>query len=99
MSNEMTEPAELEIMPEYDFSGGVRGKHAQEYRQGVTVTVHKADGTLEKRLYDFPEGAVILDPDVRLYFPDAEAVNRALRGLIDLIPRDHTTETLPQAVQ
>jgi hypothetical protein len=29
-----------------------------------------------------PEGAVMLDPHVRAYFPDAEAVNTALRGLI-----------------
>ena len=32
------------------------------------------------------EAAIDLDPDVRRYFPDSEAVNRALRGLIELIP-------------
>jgi hypothetical protein len=30
---------------EYDFSRGVRGKHADAYQQGHTVTVHKKDGT------------------------------------------------------
>jgi len=28
----------------------------------------------------------VLDPDVRAYFPDTEAVNSTLRGLIALIP-------------
>jgi hypothetical protein len=31
----------------------------------------------------------MLEPDVREYFPDSEAVNEALRGLIALIPRKH----------
>ena len=29
----------------------------------------------------------MLEPDVRQYFPDSEAVNNALRSLIALIPR------------
>jgi hypothetical protein len=73
-----------EMLPEYDFSGGVRGKHYQAYRRGYQVIVHKMDGTTEERDFALPEGVVILDPDVRLYFPDSEAVNRALRGVIGL---------------
>jgi hypothetical protein len=99
MSDEMSEPTDEDMLTEYDFSGGTRGKHAREYRRGVAVTVYKPDGTSEKHLYDFPEGAIILDPDIRPYFPNAEAVNRALRGLIDPIPRDHTSQTIHQAVQ
>ena len=30
---------------------------------------------------------VLLEPDVAKVFADADAVNRALRGLIDLVPR------------
>ncbi len=30
------------------------------------------------------QGVVLLDPDVRRAFPDASAVNRALRGLIEI---------------
>src|SRR5664279_2768986 len=30
------------------------------------------------------QGLIALDPDVRHAFPDADAVNRALRGLIDV---------------
>lgn len=100
MSDEMSDPTEQDqdMAPEYDFSGGVRGKHAREYRQGVTVTVHKSDGTQEQRLYDFPDGAVMLDPDIRPYFPDAESVNHALRGLIDLIPNDRKNKATHKAV-
>lgn len=32
----------------------------------------------------------MLDPDVREYFADAEAVNTALRGLIHLLPQRKT---------
>jgi len=30
---------------EYDFRGGVRGKHHKALQAGYTVTLHKADGT------------------------------------------------------
>ena len=87
-------PIEDDMLSEYDFSGGIRGKHAAAYREGVTVTVHQADGTTEERVYRLPEGAIMLAPDVRSYFPDAETVNRALRILIDLIPASPAKETL-----
>lgn len=78
---------EDEMLPEYDFSNGVRGKHYQAYRQGHQVIIHKADGTTVVEEFSLPEGAVLLDPEVRAYFPDSEAVNKALRGLIALIPQ------------
>jgi hypothetical protein len=81
-----------DMLPEYDFSGGVRGKHYRAYHEGHTVVIHRADGTTEERDYAVPEGTVVLDPDVRPYFPDAEAVNSALRGLIRLIPHDRARE-------
>ncbi|MCS6840677.1 MAG: hypothetical protein RMJ54_13720 [Roseiflexaceae bacterium] len=86
------QPDEMDdILPEYDFSSGVRGKHYQAYRRGYKIIVHKIDGTTEERDYTLPEGAVMLDPDVRAYFPDAEAVNTALRGLIKLIPAERAS--------
>jgi hypothetical protein len=36
--------------------------------------------------FTLEEGAVMLEPDVRKYFPDSEAVNQVLRSLIALIP-------------
>ena len=86
-NNSHVEPPDNDMLPEYDFTGGVRGKHYQEYRQGHTATIHQADGTTVVQHFAMPEGTIMLDPDVREFFPDAEAVNHALRTLIHLIPR------------
>jgi hypothetical protein len=75
-----------EMQAEYDFSGGVRGKHYRAMQAGYTVTVRQADGTISVREVMPSEGLVVLEPDVREYFPDSESVNDALRGLIRLIP-------------
>jgi uncharacterized DUF497 family protein len=56
-----------EILPEYDFRGGVRGKYAKRYTEGTNV--------------------VLLDPDVAAAFPDAAAVNAALRALAEIALR------------
>ncbi len=53
-----------EMLPEYDFTNGVRGKYAARYAEGTNV--------------------VLLAPDVAAAFPNAEAVNEALQGLIAL---------------
>jgi hypothetical protein len=76
-----------DLLPEYDFSGGVRGKHYQDYQRGHTVKIHKTDGSTLVQHFKLEEGAVVLAPDVRKYFPDAETVNEALRSLIRLIPQ------------
>ena len=77
-----------DMLPEYDFSGkaGVRGKYYQRLRQGYTIKIHRTDGTTLVQQITRPEGTVTLDPDVQAYFPDSEAVNTALRALIQLIP-------------
>jgi hypothetical protein len=84
-----------EMLPEYDFSGGVRGKHARALQQGYTVKVHRLDGSTTVQHLNLPEGAVILEPDVQEYFPDAESVNHALRTLIELIPSKRTRHRKP----
>ncbi len=75
-----------DMLPEYDFSGGVRGKYAKTLReQGYTIRVYQADGTYtETRVLG--EKTVVLEPDVWEYFPDSQAVNRALRALIAIAP-------------
>ena len=73
---------EYEMREEYDFSGGVRGKHFRAYRQGHTVKIARADGSTEERCLTQEDGAVIVDPDVKRHFPDSESVNKALRSLI-----------------
>ena len=76
------------MLPEYDFRGGLRGKHYRAYRQGHTVTIHQEDGSTIVRHFAPEDGSVLLEPDVREYFPDSESVNKALRGLISLIPKN-----------
>ena len=91
MSNkaDRSETADDDMQPEYDFSGrtGVRGKYYQRLRQGYTIQVQREDGTTFVQHVTRPEGTVTLDADVREYFPDAEAVNTALRTLIHLVPQ------------
>ncbi|MGH7369493.1 MAG: hypothetical protein ACREIN_01230 [Candidatus Methylomirabilaceae bacterium] len=71
-----------DMRAEYDFTGGVRGKHYQAMQAGYTITIRKADGTTVIKEVTPKEGAVILEPGVRKYFPDSESVNTALRSLI-----------------
>ncbi|MEK7728359.1 MAG: hypothetical protein AAB354_08075 [candidate division KSB1 bacterium] len=75
-----------ELRPEYDFRGAVRRKHYRDLDRGCTVTIHHTDGSTEIKHYG-PRNAVALAPDVLKYFPNARAVNHALRSLIGLIPK------------
>jgi hypothetical protein len=61
MSDRNHEPAD-DMLDEYDFSGGVRGKYADRFSNDFKL--------------------IVLDPDVAEAFPDAHAVNEALRELI-----------------
>ena len=81
-----------DMLPEYDFAGGVRGKHHVAFREGHTVEVHKTDGTTDVHFFTLEDGAVMLEPDVRRYFPDSDAVNKALRTLISLVPEKRKVE-------
>ena len=56
---------------------GARAMHG-----GYRVVIHRNDGTTEVRKVTPRPGTVVLDPDVRAYFPDSEAVDRALWSLI-----------------
>jgi hypothetical protein len=53
-----------DMLAEYDFSRGVRGKYAKRFAEGTNI--------------------VVLSPDVAEFFPDSEAVNTALRALVDI---------------
>ena len=77
-----------DMLPEYDLFGkeGVRGKYYQAYREGHSVQVREDDGSVSVQYFGLEDGAVMLEPDVRVYFPDSESVNAALRSLIALIP-------------
>lgn len=64
----MKEQVEIEqdsdMLDDYDFSQGVRGKYVQRFAQGSNV--------------------IVLSPDLVEMFPDSEAVNNALRLLVDI---------------
>lgn len=53
-----------DMLPDYEFKGGTRGRFASRYAQGTNV--------------------VLLEPDIAKSFPDSEAVNRALRLLLEI---------------
>jgi len=47
MKNNSNKPKKKveEMRAEYDFSGDVRGKHAEDYQKRHSVIIHKKDGT------------------------------------------------------
>ena len=72
-----------DMQPEYDFSGGIRGKYAKRLKEnGYTIRIYHTDGTFSERRV-LGEKTVILDADVWEYFPSSDAVNNALRTLIN----------------
>jgi hypothetical protein len=46
-----------EMLPEYDFTGGDRGKHYQAYRRGQTVTIHQTDGNDIVQYFTLEDGS------------------------------------------
>jgi len=85
-----------EMRAEYDFSGGVRGKHRRAMQAGYTITVHKADGRTVVKNVMPNKNAVLLEPDVQAHFPDSKSGNKALRCLIPLRPKKGKTKTGPR---
>ena len=77
-----------DMRPEYDFTGGVRGKHYKVLREeGCIIRIYNDNGTVTER-HVAGERTVILEPDVYEYFPNSQAVNQALRTLISLVPEE-----------
>lgn len=81
---ERSKKSDRGIRRQYDFSGqnGVRGKYYRAYRKGHTVRIREADGSVTSQHFTLAEGAVMLEPDVRAYFPNSNAVNKILRSII-----------------
>jgi hypothetical protein len=50
---------------------------------------------VSKQYFQLEEGAVMLEPDVWEYYPDSEAVNRALRALIAIAPKGRKQTAKP----
>jgi hypothetical protein len=65
------------MLPEYDFSGAVRGKYYDRVQEASNI--------------------VVLDPDVSAVFPNAAAVNDALRGLASVARRSVRAAAKPRS--
>ena len=72
---------------EYDFRNAVRGRAYRPLHKGYSLKIHKEDGTIVIQHFKIQEGTVLLAPDVRLYFPDSDSVNNALRALLSAMPK------------
>ena len=84
-----------EMLEEYNFSEkkGVRGKYHQAYQQGHTVRIKEDNDSVSVHYFTLEDGAVILEPDIRQYFPTSESVNETLRSLIALAPKKTVVST------
>ena len=67
-----------EMLPHYDFSEGVKGKHFKKFREGVSIQL--LGETKDTKL-------VVLDEDMGKLFPDSKSVNNALRHIVDAMPK------------
>ncbi|MBD2568525.1 hypothetical protein [Anabaena lutea] len=79
-----------DLKEEYDLSqlkNPIRGKYYQQYQEGYSVTIHHEDRTTTVENFPKQNDIIVLDPDVKQYFPDSESVNSTLRSLIKLIPK------------
>jgi hypothetical protein len=84
---------DTDMRAQYDFRGGVRGKHYKAMQAGYTIAIHQADGTTIVKDVMPKRGAVVLEPDIQAYFPDSDSVNRTLRCLIPLLPQKRRAKT------
>ena len=73
-----------EKLPEYNFSDkkGIRGKYAKAYRSGHSVKVYSGDKLVSDEYF------AAIESDEREYFPDSKSINKMLRKLIALAPRN-----------
>jgi hypothetical protein len=85
--SKIAQAEDTDMRSEYDFRGGVRGKHSKAMRAGYTITIHNADGTCTGKEVVPKKGTVVLEPDIQPYSPDSDSVNRTLRCLIPLLPQ------------
>lgn len=69
---------EPEMLPHYDFSEAVVGKHYRKFREGVNIKLLEGGKSVQ---------LIALDDDLQSIFPDSKSVNDALRHIIAAIPK------------
>ncbi|MDH5667406.1 MAG: hypothetical protein OEY86_05275 [Nitrospira sp.] len=97
VTSKIGQTEDIDMRSEYDFRNGVRGKHHKAMQAGYTITIHNADGTRTVKEVMPKEGTVVLEPDIRPYFPDSDSVNRTLRCLIPLLPQKRRAKAKAKA--
>lgn len=80
-----------EMLPKYDFSSKdySQGKYHKKFQKGYSVKIRNKNGTISEQHFTLEDGAVLLEPDVKQYFPDSNSVNKALRCLIPIISKSN----------
>jgi hypothetical protein len=73
-----------EMFAEYDLSRqkGVRGKYAKADKKGHSVKIYDGDRLVSDDYF------AVIEPDVRAYFSNSNTINKALRKLISIIPKE-----------
>jgi hypothetical protein len=71
-----------EMQDEYDFTDkkGVRGKYHKAYNEGHSVRIYDGEKIVNDNYF------AAIEADVREFFPDSKAINKALRSLMKLTP-------------
>jgi len=86
-----------DMRPEYDFSKAERGKFYKPLSQGYSVNIEQEDGSVIVNHYALTDGTILLEPDVRAFFPDSKSVNDALRSVIQLTQKMSGAKYRPSA--
>jgi hypothetical protein len=76
-----------DLLPEYDFSKGIRGKHRKQFENGVAITIFSPNSKSVDKARAKGITLVAIEPDVSAVFADANSVNAALRHIIAAMPR------------
>jgi hypothetical protein len=71
-----------EMKSDYDFTDkkGVRGKYHKAYKEGHSVRIYDGEKIVSDKYF------AAIEADVREFFPDSKAINKALRSLMKLTP-------------
>ncbi|MEM7734865.1 MAG: hypothetical protein AAF267_03665 [Deinococcota bacterium] len=84
----MSEPIDNDTLrDEYNFSNAKRGEFKHLLGKPYSFEIHYEDGSTTTHT---APALIALERDVQAYFPDGEAVHKALRGLIALLPETNT---------
>ncbi len=73
-----------EMKNEYDLSkrSGVRGRYAKAFKEGYSVRIYDGKKLVSDQFF------AAIDRDVQKHFKDSKSVNKALRTIISIFPKN-----------